>query len=619
MSFPAVPIGAIFAVKNGATPASGEGGYWDGDIPWVTPADLGGLADRFILSGTRDITIDGYESCGTQMVPAGSIILSIRAPIGHIAISQRPMCFNQGCRGLVPSSRIRTDFGYWALVAAKPELEAAGQGTTFIELGRSKLRAVKIPLPDLDTQTAIAAFLDRETVRIDQLIAKKKRQVGLLTAKIDQFSQNAVTAGLVQRAPLARTDIPWLPQMPSHWVSRKAKHLFKEMARAPLDDDGVITAFRDGQVVLRTKRRTDGFTLAILETGYQHIQRGDLVIHSMDAFAGAIGVSEDDGKATGEYVVCSPNSNDVNNEYYAILLRCMAKRNYVFVLCPSVRERAPRFRFVRFSPTLLPKPPIDEQNEIVTHVRSHTLKLAEQRAKIERSIRLLNERRAALITAAVTGQLNIHENLLAVTSTSDRVRFRLVVGAEIIHQHRGNPKFGRVKLQKELYLAETHAGISELDGNYLREAAGPLDRALIEETERALEAEGFYRKHQPSGAGTLVTYAPLPKAGQHADDLKALLGPRADTLRSLINLLRDLDKEAVEAVTTLYAVWNDALIDGHQPDDATIINGVLAEWHVEKGKKFKTDDLSRWLGWMKRQGLTPRGQGTKTTTGRLFV
>ena len=143
MSFPAVPIGAIFTVKNGATPASGEGGYWDGDIPWVTPADLGGLANRFISSGARNITSDGYESCGTQIVPAGSIILSIRAPIGHMAISQQAMCFNQGCRGLVPSSRIRTDFAYWALVASKTELEAAGQGTTFIELGRSKLRAVK--------------------------------------------------------------------------------------------------------------------------------------------------------------------------------------------------------------------------------------------------------------------------------------------------------------------------------------------------------------------------------------------------------------------------------------------------------------------------------------------
>ncbi|NTJ64900.1 restriction endonuclease subunit S [Agrobacterium rhizogenes] len=511
-------------------------------------------------------------------------------------------------------SEIIGPFLFWSL-KAKPTRETFGlaaQGVTRYGLTLNGIASVNILVPDLITQKAIATFLDRETARIDQLIAKKKQQVELLTAKIDQFSQDAVTVGLTTRAPLAQTTIPWLPQMPAHWESRKAKHLFKEMARAPLDDDGVITAFRDGQVVLRTKRRTDGFTLAILEVGYQHIQKGDLVIHSMDAFAGAIGVSEDDGKATGEYVVCSPKNNDVNNEYYAMLLRCMAKRNYVFVLCPSVRERAPRFRFVRLAPTILPKPPIDEQNAIVAHVRSHTLKLAEQREKIERSLRLLNEHRAALITAAVTGQLDIHENLPTVISTSDRDRFRLVVGAEIIHQHRSNPKFGRVKLQKELYLAEAHLGISELQGNYFRQAAGPLDRALIEETERAVEAAGFYSASQADGVGTTVTYTPLSNAGRHSADLKSLLGPRADALGGLIALLRDFGTEAVEAVATLYAVWNDALMDGRQPDDSMIVNGVLTEWHEEKGKKFKDSDLRHWLDWMKRNGLTPRGQGPRT-------
>lgn len=135
MTFPEVPIGAAFDVRNGATPASGETTYWDGDIPWVGPADLGRLNSRFIEKGARSITEEGYQSCGTQMVPAGSIILSIRAPIGHMALATQPMCFNQGCRGLVPRAIVHSNFAYWALSASKQRLEAAGQGTTFIELG----------------------------------------------------------------------------------------------------------------------------------------------------------------------------------------------------------------------------------------------------------------------------------------------------------------------------------------------------------------------------------------------------------------------------------------------------------------------------------------------------
>ena len=232
--------------------------------------------------------------------------------------------------------------------------------------------------------------------------------------------------------------------------------------------------------------------------------------------------------------------------------------------------------------------------------------------KSERSVALLKERRAALITATLNGQLDICDKMAVTTSGATRSKARLNVGAEIIHMHQGKKKFGRTKWQKELYLAETHVGISELQGNYRREAAGPLDRTLIEETETALEGAGYYRKEQPEGSGTPVTYKALPKAGQHAADLKALLGTRADELKKLVELLRDLDTEAVEAIATLYAVWNDALIDGETLDDASIIRGVLTDWHREKGEKFKADDLARWLGWMKRHSLTPRGQGPRT-------
>jgi len=260
----------------------------------------------------------------------------------------------------------------------------------------------------------------------------------------------------------------------------------------------------------------------------------------------------------------------------------------------------------------LPLPPLDEQDAIVQQLDQLTGAFRGAARKIIESVERLREHRAALITAAVSGQIDVRENLPAAISTSDRDRFRLLVGAEIIHQHRNSPKFGRVKLQKEFYLAEAHLGISELRGSYFRQAAGPLDRALIEETERAVDAAGFYRASQTDGAGTTVTYTPLSNAGRHSAELKSLLGPRAEALSGLIALLHDFGTEAVEAVATLYAVWNDALIDGRQPDDSTIVNGVLTEWHEEKRKKFKDSDLRHWLDWMKRNGLTPRGQGPRT-------
>ena len=100
--------------------------------------------------------------------------------------------------------------------------------------------------------------------------------------------------------------VKWLGDVPRHWDITKGKWLYKKMNRPVKPDDEVVTCFRDGMVTLRKNRRLRGFTESIKEIGYQGIKKGDLVIHQMDAFAGAIGVSDSDGKSTPVYSVCQP-------------------------------------------------------------------------------------------------------------------------------------------------------------------------------------------------------------------------------------------------------------------------------------------------------------------------
>ncbi len=320
------------------------------------------------------------------------------APTGGFCIDTAYYVDDRHCRG-------NLRFAYYLLSSL--ELDRNTRDTGVPGLERNEAHNRQILLPDLATQKVIADFLDRETARIDQLIEKKQRLVEALKTKIQDFADLVVTGHDDPHRAMRTVGSPWLRLIPDDWELKKAKHLFRQMDRAPLEGDGVVTAFRDGQVCLRSRRRTDGFTMAILEVGYQHICAGDLVIHSMDAFAGAIGVSEDDGKATGEYVVCTPRSQEANSEYFSYLLRCMARRDYIFVLCPSVRERAPRFRFVRFAPVVLPVPPRDEQDAIVERIEHETKGLNAVREKTIESIDRLREYRAALITAAVTGQIDV--------------------------------------------------------------------------------------------------------------------------------------------------------------------------------------------------------------------
>lgn len=199
--------------------------------------------------------------------------------------------------------------------------------------------------------------------------------------------------------------VEWLGEVPDHWESRRLKFLFSLQKRPVVDSDGIVTCFRDGAVTLRSNRRTDGFTNAEKEIGYQGIRRGDLVIHAMDAFAGAIGVSDSDGKSSPVYSACTPNEG-VSAYYYARLLRHMALAGFVSSLAKGVRERSTDFRWSDASEIYLPFPSISEQTQIARFLDHETARIDALIEEQQRLIELLKEKRQAVISHAVTKGLD---------------------------------------------------------------------------------------------------------------------------------------------------------------------------------------------------------------------
>ena len=199
--------------------------------------------------------------------------------------------------------------------------------------------------------------------------------------------------------------VEWLGEVPHHWESRRLKFLFSLQKRPVVDSDGIVTCFRDGAVTLRANRRTDGFTNAEKEIGYQGIRRGDLVIHAMDAFAGAIGVSDSDGKSSPVYSACTPNEG-VSAYYYARLLRHMALAGFVSSLAKGIRERSTDFRWSDASEICLPLPSISEQTQIARFLDHETARIDALIEEQQRLIELLKEKRQAVISHAVTKGLD---------------------------------------------------------------------------------------------------------------------------------------------------------------------------------------------------------------------
>ncbi len=194
--------------------------------------------------------------------------------------------------------------------------------------------------------------------------------------------------------------------VPAHWDLKRTKFLFERQNRPPRECDETVTAFRDGQVTLRINRRTDGFTQSLKEIGYQGVRCGDLVVHAMDGFAGAIGVSDSDGKCSPVYSICKPIEGVANSKYYGLYLRNLALNGYVESLAKGIRERSTEFRYAELKEVWLPEPPIDEQTQIANFLDHEIAKIDTLIDKQQQLIKLLKEKRQAVISHAVTKGLN---------------------------------------------------------------------------------------------------------------------------------------------------------------------------------------------------------------------
>ncbi len=176
-------LAGIADIVSGATPKTTVPEYWDGDIPWATPKDLSELDAQTISATPRTLSDAGLQSSAATLLPANSVLLSSRAPIGYVAINTVPMATNQGFKSLVPDpAAVDSKFLYWWLRRKRPLLESLGNGATFKEISKKVTERVEIDLPPLDEQRRIAALLDAA----DALRAKRRQAL----AKLDSLRRS---------------------------------------------------------------------------------------------------------------------------------------------------------------------------------------------------------------------------------------------------------------------------------------------------------------------------------------------------------------------------------------------------------------------------------------------
>ena len=349
---------------------------------------------------------------GYKIAHIGDIVLnSMNVIIGSVGLSNYYGAVSPVYYMLFPRNNIETNIQYYNYLfqttAFQQSLRGYGNGILEIRMRiqMQKLKTVLLPVPTFLEQSNITVYLEASLSKLNILLSKTRSSIEEYKKLKQAVITQAVTKGVRGKRETKDSKIEWLGQIPKEWKCQKLKYTIFPQNRPVFNTDEIITCFRDGIVTLRKNRREDGFTVSFTEHGYQGVEIGDLVIHGMDAFAGAIGCSDSRGKTTPVVHVCTTTGN---NRFFMFFLRYMAYSNIFMDFSNGIRIRSSDFRnFTKLGIFDVLVPPIAEQNEIADYLDAKCAEIDGLIAKKEQLVKELESYKKSLIYEIVTGKREV--------------------------------------------------------------------------------------------------------------------------------------------------------------------------------------------------------------------
>lgn len=369
-----VRIGDVFDVETGSTPSTAIQDYWqNGRIKWITPFDLGRLGSTYIYQTSRNITQKGLENSSAKMVPAESIIISTRAPIGYLAVLSEPMAFNQGCKALLPKepNSVSPLFMYYQLRTKVPEMNHLGSGSTFKEISKEKLESIQIQVPPLRIQKQIAIILEKaDAVREKRYQAKALTEQFLQSAFRGMFGEPATMVKRWTNAPL-HSITKEIYRYPAYYGIKYVAHGVPEIRGEVILDDGRIDS-SEGTLRFISKETSMKFPRT-------RLQEGDLVM-SVRGTIGKVGrvPSELSGaNMTANLIRIAPNHSLVSSWFLLKLLKSEYGRMQLKKISSSTTILTLKASDLHNMP--IPLPPLPAQQEFASLVEKVESLRVEQR------------------------------------------------------------------------------------------------------------------------------------------------------------------------------------------------------------------------------------------------
>lgn len=413
-----LPIKYGFDVTgSGTTPPTGQEEYFGGLTPWVTTSEL----RENIITATEktlsELALNEFSSL--KIYPPDTVLFAMYgATIGRLGILGVPACVNQAVFAMSQPTFFDPRFVFYVLQASRDYLLSLASGGGQPNLNAAKIKDHQIPCPPLPEQRAIAAYLDRETARLDALTAALERLLGLLVEKRQALIARAVTRGLNPAAPLRASGVAWLGEIPAHWEVTRLKTVCESLQTGPFGTQLHAEDYvEDGTPVINPAHLIDNKIVPDPKVSVNDWMAEYLAAHKLEigdivfARRGEVGrcglVTEKEAGwlcGTGS-LRARPHKETIHSEYLIWLITNSFASTWLSLMAVGTTMKNLNTEII--GELTIPLPPLAEQNQIANFIHQNTQRLDALQIALNSLKKLLDERRTALITAAVSGQIEV--------------------------------------------------------------------------------------------------------------------------------------------------------------------------------------------------------------------
>jgi len=400
--------------------------FIDDGIPFLSVDGI--QNNELVFDGCRYVSEEDHQRFSLKCRPAeGDVLLGKAASVGKVAYVDTSCEFNVWSPLAVITPKVKTSgrFIFYSIQSAalQAQCDLRSNSNTQKNLGMGDIDNLFFAAPNITEQASIVDFLDHETAKIDTLIDKQQQLIKLLKEKRQAVISHAVTKGLNPAAPMKDSGVEWLGEVPEGWVVKRLGMLFSESCvRANSEAElqypfltvsihhGISDKELDESELDRKVSRSEDRSL------YKIVRDNDLAYNMMRAWQGGFGASKLNGLISPAYVVCKPKTK-INSSYYELVLRSPNAVTELKRFSRGITDFRLRLYWDEFKIISVPVPPVEEIDQILEHVNRVNSKYDQIADVAQRQIDLLQERRTALISAAVTGKIDVRNWQPAQTKT----------------------------------------------------------------------------------------------------------------------------------------------------------------------------------------------------------